>query len=117
MTILSNAVASNLHRVTQAAIAAGASQETAEGILAAIPLGAQALAEVPGATTAMIQAAGAAFLKSYELGLRTTALASIAFGGVACVVCFGLEDINPKMNQKIEVFLENDVNAEKNRFH
>jgi hypothetical protein len=30
--------------------------------------------------------------------------------------CF-LEDIGPKMNNQIEVFLENDVQAEKNKYH
>ena len=33
------------------------------------------------------------------------------------VACCFLEDIGPKMNAKIEIFLENDVQAEKNKFH
>ena len=32
----------------------------------------------------------------------------------ACICC---QDIGPKMNEKIEIFLENDVNAEKNKYH
>ena len=48
---------------------------------------------------------------------RTVALASIGFGGVAIIATFFLEDIGPKMNNKIEIFLENDVQADKNKFH
>jgi hypothetical protein len=48
---------------------------------------------------------------------RTVALASIGFGGLAIIACFFLEDIGPKMNNKIEIFLENDVQAEKNKYH
>ena len=49
--------------------------------------------------------------------VRTVALASIGFGGVAIIACFFLEDIGPKMNSKIEIYLENDTQAEKNKFH
>lgn len=41
----------------------------------------------------------------------------MAFGIVAIIACFFLEDIGPKMNNQIEVFLENDVQAEKNKYH
>jgi hypothetical protein len=33
---------------------------------------------------------------------------------IACLFC---QDIGHKMNDKIEIFLENDENADKNRFH
>jgi len=49
--------------------------------------------------------------------LSTVALGSLGFGGLAIIACFFLEDIGPKMTPKIEVFLENDVQAEKNKFH
>ena len=48
---------------------------------------------------------------------RMVALSSIAFGGLGIIACFFLEDIGPKMTPKIEIFLENDVQAEKNKFH
>lgn len=48
---------------------------------------------------------------------RKVAFASLGFGGVAIIACFFLEDIGPKMNNNIEVFLENAVQAEKNRYH
>jgi len=52
-----------------------------------------------------------------NLTSRTVALSSLAFGVIAIIACFFLEDIGPKMTPKIEVFLENDVQAEKNKFH
>lgn len=35
-------------------------------------------------------------------------------GDIACIFC---EDIDHKMNNKIEVYLENDVHADRNEFH
>ncbi|KAK0260782.1 hypothetical protein LTS09_004557 [Friedmanniomyces endolithicus] len=103
--------------VIPAAEAAGASTAVAENVLAALPLGAAALEKVQGLTTAIAEAAGAAFVESYVQGVKTVALASIGFGGLAIVACLFLEDIGPKMTPKIEIFLENDVQAEKNKFH
>ncbi|KAK3704521.1 hypothetical protein LTR37_013804 [Vermiconidia calcicola] len=137
-TILSNVVSSSAVRlVIPAAQQAGASAEQAASILAALPLGQSALAAIPGATTDMIAAAGGAFQQSYVTGLRTTALSSLSFGilGIigknsisddasretvadivvpACLCCI---DIGPKMTAKIEIYLENDVNADRNEFH
>ncbi|OCK74407.1 hypothetical protein K432DRAFT_363637 [Lepidopterella palustris CBS 459.81] len=118
VTVLSNTVTSNAHtKVISAAIAAGASMQTAEKVLAALHLGSAAIANVPGITTAIAEAAGAAYVASYVVALRTVALVSVAFGVVGVIACLCLEDITPKMTKKIEVFLENDVNAEKNKFH
>ena len=41
----------------------------------------------------------------------------MAFGIVGIVLCLFLEDITPKMTPKIEVFLENDRLADRNKFH
>lgn len=103
--------------VIPAAVKAGVSQETAVGILTALPLGASALAEVPGATTAAIAAAGAAFQQCYVIGLRTTALSSLSFGILGIIACLFCLDIGEKMTPKIEVYLENDIHADRNEFH
>ncbi|KAK4959113.1 hypothetical protein LTR10_003912 [Elasticomyces elasticus] len=103
--------------VIPAAEAAGASPATAEAVLAALPLGAAALEKVQGLTTAIATAAGTAFVESYVQAVKTVALASIGFGGLAMIACLFLEDIGPKMTPKIEIFLENDVQADKNKFH
>lgn len=86
-------------------------------LLTALPLGADALAEVPGINPEIIAAAGAAFTHSYVIGLRTTALSSLSFGVCAIIACLFCNDIGHKMDEKIEVFLENDVGADKNKFH
>ncbi|KAF7196765.1 Trichothecene efflux pump TRI12 [Pseudocercospora fuligena] len=106
-----------INHVIPAAEAAGATPQVAEAVLRALPLGAAALEKVQGIDTSIAAAAGAAFVESYVQGVKTVALASIGFGGLAIIACFFLEDIGPKMNPKIEVFLENDVQAERNKYH
>ena len=117
-TILTNVQSSSAaNLVPAAAIAAGLPTSSASALLAALPLGASAIAQVPGITNEIAAAAGAAFQQSYVVGLRTTALSSLSFGVVAIIACFFTNDIGPKMDNKIEVFLENDENAEKNKYH
>lgn len=48
---------------------------------------------------------------------RVTALVSIAFGITCIVSALCCVEIRPKMNNKIEVFLENDAHADMNEFH
>ncbi|KAL5390884.1 hypothetical protein DPSP01_001384 [Paraphaeosphaeria sporulosa] len=118
LAILSNVQSEQFSRLgTNAIAAAGGSKATAAQLLAALPLGADAISQVSGTTEAMIAAAGAAFTQSYVVALRTVCLTSIAFGVVGTICCCFSNDIGPKMNDKIEVFLENDVQADKNRFH
>lgn len=103
--------------VPAAAIAAGMSSENAQALLAAFPLGAAAIAKVPGTTEEAIGAASLAFQWSYAHGLKIVALSSLSFGIVGLLCIFYCQDITPKMTNKVEVFLENDVYAEKNEFH
>jgi hypothetical protein len=117
-TILANVQSTSASRlVPAAAIAAGLSPSSAPALLAALPLGATALAKVPGFTPEIGAVAGAAFQQSYVVGLRTTALSSLSFGIVAIVACLFCNDIGHKMDDKIEVYLENDENADRNKFH
>lgn len=117
-TILTNTQTKRLATtLPEAAIAAGMTAENAQKLLAAFPLGAKAIAAVPGTTTEAIQAAGLAFKWSYAHGLKIVALSSLAFGGFGLICCFLCEDLTPKMTNKTEVFLENDKYAEKNEFH
>ncbi|KAF2109764.1 fungal trichothecene efflux pump [Lophiotrema nucula] len=118
LTILNNVQAEQAVKLVSNAVAStGGSESTATALLAALPLGAEAIAKVTGTTEAMVAAAGSAFIQSYVVGLRTVCLTSIAFGVVGTIACCLSNDIGPKMNDKIEVFLENDVQASKNRFH
>ncbi len=117
-TILSNVTARHAKQlVPAAATAAGLPQSSVAALLAALPLGSAAIQAVPGITDAIAAAAGLAYQASYVQGVRTTALSSLSFGIVAIIACLCCNDIDDKMNNKIEIFLENDVNAEKNRFH
>ena len=101
----------------QAAIAAGMTAENAQKLLAAFPLGSTAIAAVPGTTAEALAAAALAFQWSYAHALKIVALSSLAFGITGLICCVLCEDITPKMTNKIEVFLENDVYADKNEFH
>jgi hypothetical protein len=56
--------------VIPAAEAAGASPAVAKAVLEALPLGAAALQKVQGLTTAIAEAAGAAFVQSYVQGVK-----------------------------------------------
>ncbi|CAK7231680.1 hypothetical protein SBRCBS47491_008013 [Sporothrix bragantina] len=101
--------------IPAAAIAAGANDSMATQLITAI--GAGTAAEIPGITPDILAAAGGAFQQTYVVGLRTVCLVSIAFGVIGTICCALSNDIGPKMTNKIEVFLENDVQKDKNRFH
>ncbi|KAH7113752.1 fungal trichothecene efflux pump, partial [Dendryphion nanum] len=117
-TILTNVQSSSAATLLPAAaIAAGLPASSVPALLAAFPLGAAAIAKVPGITNEIAVAAGAAFQQSYVVGLRTTALSSLSFGVISIIACLFCNDIGHKMDNKIEVFLENDENADKNRYH
>lgn len=98
-----------------AAITACLPASSAKALLAALPLGSAALAKMPGITAKVAVAAGKAFQQSYVFGLRTTALSSLSFGIIGIIACICCNDIGHKMNEKIEIFLENDENADRNR--
>lgn len=100
-----------------AAISAGMTAENAQKLLAAFQLGATAIAAVPGTNPDALAAASLAFQWSYAHGLKTVALSSLSFGILGLLCCFYCEDLEPKMTNKTEVFLENDINAEKNVYH
>lgn len=85
-TILTNVQGNEAARIVPAAaIAAGLPESSAEALLAALPLGSAALAEVPGITTDIIMAASEAFKQSFVVGLRTTCLSSLSFGIVGII--------------------------------
>ncbi|CAK7210970.1 hypothetical protein SBRCBS47491_000959 [Sporothrix bragantina] len=117
-TILSNVTSRNMLKlVPAAATAAGLPSSSVSALLAALPLGAKALEAVPGISDSIIAAASKAYQQAYVVGLRTTALSSLSFGIVAIIACICCNDIDDKMNNKIEIYLENDVNADKNKYH
>lgn len=103
--------------VPAAAIAAGASQDTASQILPAFTLGTAALEAIPGINVQILRAANTAYAWSGAHGLKITALSSLSFGGLGLIMCLLCENIDAKMNDNIEIFLENDINTDLNKFH
>jgi hypothetical protein len=45
------------------------------------------------------------------------AFTSLAFGIVGIIACLCCKDVEKKMNNKIEVYLENDEFADRNKYH
>ena len=65
----------------------------------------------------IVAAAGAAVQHAYERGVQNVAYASLAFGIVGIIACACCKDVDHKMNNKIEVYLENTENANRNKYH
>lgn len=106
-----------LRLIPAAVLPLGLPASSIPALLAALPQGSAALMKVPGISTTIAAAAGGALQQAYVHALRTTALSSLSFGIIAIVSCALCNDIGKKMNEKIEVFLENDEFADRNRFH
>ncbi|KXL44413.1 hypothetical protein M433DRAFT_166556 [Acidomyces richmondensis BFW] len=118
VSILANTQSSRAAKLVPAAVEqAGGTAKMAKELLAAFPLGTTALEAVPGVNAKILEAAGTAYQWAYVHGLRMTALSSLAFGGLGLIMCLLCENIDAKMNDQTNVFLENDVNAGKNEFH
>lgn len=106
-SILTNAqTARAAATVPAAAIAAGLSSESASKLLATFPLGAAALEAIPGVDAEILAAASVAYQWSYAHALKITALSSLSFGGLGLICCLLCENIDHKMNNKTEIFLE-----------
>ncbi|CRK45193.1 hypothetical protein BN1723_006494 [Verticillium longisporum] len=85
-TILTNVQSTEAARIVPAAAtAAGLPGSSVAALMAALPLGSAALAQVPGISPDIMTAAGAAFQQSYVVGLRTTALSSLSFGVIGII--------------------------------
>jgi hypothetical protein len=85
-TILTNTQTNAATDLIPAAVtAAGLPVSSVAALVAALPLGATALANVPGITNNIIAAASSAVQQSYVVGLQTTALSSLSFGIVGII--------------------------------
>lgn len=117
-TILVNTQArSAAHFLPKAAMDAGLSASGAQQLLEVWALGPASQLAVPGVNADILSAASLAWKWSYCHGLRTVGLASLGFGLTAFILLFFCVDPEPRMTDRIEVFLENDVQADKNEFH
>ncbi|CAM1507724.1 Fc.00g045720.m01.CDS01 [Cosmosporella sp. VM-42] len=104
--------------IPSAALGAGFPESAVDELTSAVIAGGPAvLSKLDQATPPVVDAVTTAYKWSAAYGLRNAALASLAFGVVGIALAFACEDIEPKMTPKIEVFLENDALAEKNKHH
>jgi hypothetical protein len=117
-TILVNKQTSEAQKlIPKAVLAAGLPPSSLQDFMAAFPANTTQLGQITGVNSAVLAAAGQAFKYSYAHALKILALVSVAFGGLAIAVCLAVENIDAKMNDQIEVFLENDKLADRNVYH
>ncbi len=117
-TILVNTQTSRMRStLPKAAMEAGLSAAHAQELLTVWAKGLEARMAVPGVNAKILEAADLAYRWSYCHGLRIVGLVSLAFGITAFFLCLVCADPEPKMTEKIDVFLENDTQAAKNEFH
>lgn len=113
-TILTNTVSKWTARYVPAAVeAAGLAASKVPALLkdAASPTFAKDY------SPAVVAAYGGAVQHAYEKGVQMVAYASLAFGIVGIIASACCKDVDEKMNNKIEVYLENDIQADKNIYH
>ena len=67
--------------------------------------------------TKIVAAAGGAVQHACENAVQNVAYASLAFGIIGIMACACCKDVDHKMNNMIEVYLENTENAKRNKYH
>ncbi|OAL40089.1 hypothetical protein AYO20_00507 [Fonsecaea nubica] len=113
-TILTNETNKSMARlVPAAAVAAGLPRSKIPDLLSAI--GTPALSKE--FSQAVVAAVGPAVDQAHVHGIRMVAFASLAFGIVGIIACMCCKDVDKKMNNKIEVYLENTEYASRNKYH
>ncbi|KAI9878049.1 MAG: peroxiredoxin prx5 [Pleopsidium flavum] len=113
-TVLSNTVKKYTVRlVPPAVVAAGLSPSDVTKLLGVV--GTPALAKSYPAT--IVAAAGKAVQGAYVEGIRMVAFTSLAFGIIGIIACACCKDVDSKMTNKIEVYLENTELANRNKYH
>jgi len=65
----------------------------------------------------IVAAVTAAIQEATRKGLQGICWAGLGFGIVGIVACLCCKDVNAKMTDKIEIFLENEEGGERNKFH
>ncbi|EYE93858.1 MFS general substrate transporter [Aspergillus ruber CBS 135680] len=101
--------------VPQAAINAGLSESRVSDLLSGVSGGTAKLSESFG--PAVATAATDALNDAYCNAIFVVAMVSMAFGIVGIIACLCCKDVDHKMTNKIEVYLENTALAERNKYH
>lgn len=112
-TILSNTISEKTVQYVPAAVQGLVPQSQIAGLMEAVGAGTY----TKSFSTQVVAAVQGALTRATVTGLRVTALSSLAFGVVGIVACALCKDIQPKMTNKIEVYMENTEYADRNQYH
>ncbi|KAI9741405.1 MAG: peroxiredoxin prx5 [Cirrosporium novae-zelandiae] len=99
--------------VPKAAIAAGLPESKVTDLMSAVGTSALSTTYSSKVVAAVDMAVKNAYCKSFYV----VALVSMAFGIVGIIACLCCKDVDKKMNNKIEVYLENTELADRNKYH
>ncbi|RMY53202.1 hypothetical protein D0865_05375 [Hortaea werneckii] len=114
-TVLSNSLSKAIaNRVPDAALDAGLSQGRLTELLSAVGTADLSTANF---SSAVVEAVTLASKQAYCHAFFVVAMTSMAFGIIGLVACACCKDVDHRMDQHIEVFLENDKLADRNKFH
>ncbi|KAF7198087.1 Trichothecene efflux pump TRI12 [Pseudocercospora fuligena] len=113
-TVFNNELASSTaSKVTKAVLDAGLPSDQVAKLLTVV-----STADLATSYPAdIVTAASNALNDAYCHAIFVVAMVSMAFGIVGLIACACCKDVDHKMNNQIEVFLENDRLAERNKFH
>ncbi|KAL3484720.1 fungal trichothecene efflux pump [Aspergillus germanicus] len=100
--------------IPKAVIAAGLDESDVADLMAVVSGGASALGDYAPAVAA---AAQAALSDAYCKAIFVVAMVSMAFGILGLGACLCCKDVDSKMTNKIEVYLENTDLADRNKYH
>ncbi|KAF4539028.1 Transmembrane efflux protein [Lasiodiplodia theobromae] len=99
--------------VVPAALKAGLDQSQTTELLSALGTSKLATSFSP----AVVAAASEALKQAYCKGIFLVAMSSMGFGIVAIIACLLCKDVESKMTNTIDVYLENDEYAHRNKVH
>ncbi|KAJ5709230.1 hypothetical protein N7493_010564 [Penicillium malachiteum] len=100
--------------IPDAVTSAGLSESKVTGLMSVVSGGASALTSYsPAVASAAVKALEHAYCKAIFI----VAMVSMAFGIVGLIACLCCKDVDAKMTNRIEVYLENTKQGERNTFH
>lgn len=113
-TVFNNELSSaTVKKVSAAVLNAGLPQSELPQLLSQVSSTTLATSYSPS----IVAAASAALNSAYCRAIFVVAMVSMAFGIVGLIACACCKDVDHRMNNQIEVYLENDRLADRNKNH